>query len=426
MSRLSLLRDRRTANVREERKQSFLVFNLGSDRFALPLLAVQKVSILGTLFGDPQQSGIGLTVHEGQQLAVIDVERRILQRSPQLSPSDSSATRTQEQTTTPVHPTQFLLILQNAQGEIMGLPVDSKPKIQAFAEQSLNPLPPTYEDHAAIHCVSSLMIDNQDQPIFVLNPDLVCQSLNGHAAIPLTSAEMPTQDSQRHTQGDYQENSEEDSQVPLPQAMSGVKPEMERPENASTQALDFVPTDPANPLAEDAMSWQTFSMDGPEIDWEKMPMMDFAGSEPVESLEANASGQFAPSVDMGTLDWESISLDEFQLPDFPIDVPELEPSPVSTTSSPCVEASILDPLNWEEMPVLDPASSPASSIVPPTVEASAFDPLNWDEMPIPVPASSPASSISSSSAEAAAFEPLNWEEMAMEDLDLFSSMDPLS
>ncbi len=333
MSRLSVLRDRRSANLAEERKQSFLVFHLGQDQFALPLLAVQKVSLLGKIFGDPQQSGISLTLQEGQELAVIDVQRRILSQVT----ADPSASRVPPSGNSDP---QFLLIVQNSRGEAMGLPVDSKPKIQAFLEKSLKPLPAAYQSESAIQCVSALMIQDQETPIFILNPDLVSQALNPN---------FPRDPSFSPGLEDLGELAELEKLL-TPEPVISVYPE----------ALNRLSL-PQNPVEDAQTSSQSFentrNFEGFEgIDWENMPMADFNPEDLaiVPPVAFSEPGSPEPYSAAETLDWASLPVEDFEFPalpeDFGMDFP-----PVSLPQSGEREAVDLNPSNAEipVHPVLD-------------------------------------------------------------------------
>lgn len=434
MSRLSLLRDRRAANVSEERKQSFLVFHLGRDLFALPLLAVQKVSLLGTIFGDPQQSGLGVTVHEGQQLAVIDVERRILQRSLQASVDAASA----QDCATPTNPRQFLLILQNTQGEMMGLPVDSKPKIQAFTEQSLNPLPPTYEHHAAIHCVSAMMIHDQEQPIFVLNPDLVCQSLNARTdqpTVPSTlqpalqpalqskvDAVMPvmsdalnySQDNfQDHSQPDFLPDSQREAQPSLPVAM---------PAMVSAQPPILVNLSHGDPFADETLDWENLSLDGFELpENTDVPDAAMAADTSLEMPDLASTAVVADS----TLDTLELAILEAETPvaeflETGIEMDDrgemLAEEFLTLATRSDVESSaefeVGGKIDWENMPMMDLAAAPIEP------EPATDGEIDWENMPMMELATAPIEP------ELAADGEIDWENMPM--MEVAAKDTPLS
>jgi chemotaxis signal transduction protein len=161
-SSFSPLKNRRLQSRQAQAVQQFLVFQLRQATFALSVEAVQKVTLLGQVFGDSQQSDVSLTLYENQELLVIDVGQRIF--------------RGQESTTGSLvsnpSSSRFLLIVQDSQGQLVGLPVDSKPVMRQFLTSAVAPLPATYVTAANIQCVSSLMIQTQEQqPIFLIDPD---------------------------------------------------------------------------------------------------------------------------------------------------------------------------------------------------------------------------------------------------------------
>lgn len=174
MAIYSPLRSRRLATQQTEQTQRLIAFKLGEETFALPLGDVHKVTTLDRLYGDPHRTGIALTTYQGRELVVIDVAHRIFGKMKQaLLPSRSNA-RTLTPSARSQDSVRYLLILQPEPDRLVGLPIDSPPKIQSIAVAALQPLPAIYQQHSNIHCVSALSIDTPDRPsIFLLDATLL-------------------------------------------------------------------------------------------------------------------------------------------------------------------------------------------------------------------------------------------------------------
>ncbi len=156
-------RSRSLAAKKTEKSQQIITFLLEQEWFALPINTIQKVVQLGKVYGDPQGTGISLTNYQGQELLVIDVARRIFGMTTITTHEDTNQTR-------------FLLIIHNENYKIVGLPIDSSPSIRRVSESAFIPLPEIYLTQGNIHCISSTMIqiDNQN-PLFLLD---VAQLIN--------------------------------------------------------------------------------------------------------------------------------------------------------------------------------------------------------------------------------------------------------
>ncbi len=180
MAIYSPLRSRRLAAQQTEATQRLITFKLGEETFALPLANVHKVTTLNRLYGDPHDTGIGLTTYQGRELVVIDVGHRIFGKTPQVLPPSSQPHHdpivTFDDTDTAsgdrAELTRYLLILQPEPHRLVGLPIDSPPSIQSIQLSAFQPLPEIYRQHSNIHCVSALSIDLPDRPsIFLLDVD---------------------------------------------------------------------------------------------------------------------------------------------------------------------------------------------------------------------------------------------------------------
>lgn len=179
MAIYSPLRSRRLAAQKTEATQRMIVFKLREETFALPLMSIQKVTTLNRLYGDPNDTGIGLTTYQGRELVTIDVAHRIFGKSPQIlastHESKDALIRLQNQpddlTSDEV---RYLLILEPTPDCLIGLPIDSPPIIQSIQLSAFHSLPEIYHQGSNIHCVSSLAIDLPDRSaIFLLDVDLL-------------------------------------------------------------------------------------------------------------------------------------------------------------------------------------------------------------------------------------------------------------
>ena len=198
MAILSPLRFRRLAAQQTEATQHLLAFRLRQEWFALPTKSVLKVLPLGKVYGDPQSTGVSLTVYQDKELLVVDVGRRIFRETltSEIPGDDLSLragafaqhARSAKQSQLQRELQRFLLIVQSARGELVGLPIDSLPSLRRVPESAWAPLPQGYISEANIQCVSSLMIQahGDEPPIFLLDPDQLVQPQH---IVPLLAAE---------------------------------------------------------------------------------------------------------------------------------------------------------------------------------------------------------------------------------------------
>lgn len=162
---------RRTARQAEATRQ-IVAFCLRQEWFALPIDVVQKVLPMGNVYGDIHLTGVSLTLYEGQELLVVDVGRRIFGEAPSqnLLPASNSKD---------IIIQHYLLVVQSSQGELVGLAIDSSPKLRRVPESAFIPLPLAYISTTNIQCLSPLMIQTKDEPpIFLLNPDQLWESVS--------------------------------------------------------------------------------------------------------------------------------------------------------------------------------------------------------------------------------------------------------
>ncbi len=88
MAIFSPLRTRRLAARKAEVTQQLIVFRLQQEWFALPINAVQKVLPMPNVYGDPQATGVSLTIYQDKELLVVDVGRRIFREPPKSANQD--------------------------------------------------------------------------------------------------------------------------------------------------------------------------------------------------------------------------------------------------------------------------------------------------------------------------------------------------
>lgn len=176
MAVFSPLTSRRSTTRKVEATQQLIVFRLALGSFALPIRSVQKVIPMGNIYGAPGGTGVCLTLYQEQELIVIDPEHRIFRRAPNeySSPDVSNA-----KTTLPLDDTtvqRYLLIIQSAQGKLVGLPIEEPPSLQRAPESAFTSLTSAYISEGNIRCVSALVLQKNDQPpLFLLNPEQLVQ-----------------------------------------------------------------------------------------------------------------------------------------------------------------------------------------------------------------------------------------------------------
>jgi len=172
MAVFSPLTCRRRSTARQVRAtQQLIVFRLENEGFALPIKAVQKVIPMGEVYGNLGGSGVGLTVYQHQELIVIDVKRRIFREASSQALSEGNLN---DQSTEQLRrvPERYLLIVQDSQGKLAGLPIETPPSLQRVPKSAFSPLTSDYINEGNIRCASALIIlTNDEPPLFLLNPN---------------------------------------------------------------------------------------------------------------------------------------------------------------------------------------------------------------------------------------------------------------
>ncbi|WP_299490362.1 chemotaxis protein CheW [Acaryochloris sp. IP29b_bin.137] len=168
MAIFSSVRSQRGANRNTEATEQLIAFKLRGEWFALPVAVVQKVIPMGKVHGDPNHTGISLTLHQGQEITVVDVGHRIFNEEAQFSLDHA----------TPIQEPQkgqalqrCLVLVHTPEGGVVGVPIDSQPAIRRAGKSQFAPLPSSYLDRGNIHCVSSMIVDDGGlEPLFLLDP----------------------------------------------------------------------------------------------------------------------------------------------------------------------------------------------------------------------------------------------------------------
>lgn len=176
MTIFSTLRSRRFANKRQEITQQMITFRLRREWFALPILTIHKVVLLGELYGDPHNKGISITKYEGREILVIDVSQIIFNNAPELE-------IVSEKTEADLDQRRYLIILHSQEQDLIGLPIDSQPLMRYVTQSSFKALPENYVVQGNIQCISSQIIDLPEHPpIFLIEtsqlskPNVINQS----------------------------------------------------------------------------------------------------------------------------------------------------------------------------------------------------------------------------------------------------------
>lgn len=155
MAILSRLRSRRFA-AEQQSTQQLVIFRLCQEWFALPLNVIEKVIAQGRIYGDPERTGVSLTLYEDREIVVVDVGHRIFNRAKDLSNHHNSTTA------------QRYLIIVSTNSQFIGLPVDSPPTIRRVTQSAFISLPQAYIAQGNIRCVSSTAIQLAHEPLIFL------------------------------------------------------------------------------------------------------------------------------------------------------------------------------------------------------------------------------------------------------------------
>ena len=201
---------RRSAKRRADSIQKLIVFWVHQEWFSLPIQAAQKVAFMDHLYGAPNGEGLQLTHYQNQEILVIDIKRRLFGESTRALKAqslslpahldgenretegkrditekletkekpDAIASSPSQPTSSAVQPgnSGYLLIVQNQNGEPIGIPLNSQPLLRRVPLSAFRPLPAAYLAEGAIRCVSALVVPAETEPpLFLLNLDQLLQ-----------------------------------------------------------------------------------------------------------------------------------------------------------------------------------------------------------------------------------------------------------
>ena len=202
MAILSSLKSRRLRSHKGEATQQIIVFPIQDEWFALPIFSVKKVIPRSETGGNHHDSSTAITVYEGKELLVLDIEHQVFGDRRDREPQPDSSTAALDKASTakssqlgldqPI-PSEvgiqsaggYLLIIRDHQGELLGLPTKSAPAVRRVAQSAMVPLPASYAARINLRCVNGLIIQGDDDPIlFFLNPD---QLFHTQSLLPSTS-----------------------------------------------------------------------------------------------------------------------------------------------------------------------------------------------------------------------------------------------
>ncbi|MEM8805235.1 MAG: chemotaxis protein CheW [Cyanobacteria bacterium P01_G01_bin.38] len=170
MAIISPRRLRHAKTRQSKKKQQLIVFQIGQDYFALPIQAVVRVVSMGDTYGDPYKVGASVTVHQGQEMTVLDVGRHVFGELSQLPRRPLAAHADEENTAS-----GYLIIAKTLHNTLVGLPVQAQPTVRQVPLSAFTPLPLDDVVKAKIKCVSSLVIEPDHQPMFLLNTEQLSQ-----------------------------------------------------------------------------------------------------------------------------------------------------------------------------------------------------------------------------------------------------------
>lgn len=172
MAIFSSVRSQRGANRNTEATEQLIAFQLRGEWFALPVGVVQKVIPLRTLHGDPHNTGISLTLHQGQEITVVDVGHRIFNEAASSVMADELEAAAPSNADDLQGSQRCLVLIKTADGGVVGVPIDSQPTIRRAGKSQFAPLPSSYLDRGNIHCVSSMIVDDGGvEPLFLIDPE---------------------------------------------------------------------------------------------------------------------------------------------------------------------------------------------------------------------------------------------------------------
>jgi purine-binding chemotaxis protein CheW len=166
MAIYSSLISRRATTKKTEKTKQYITFRLRQEWFALPIESLQKVIQMGKVYGDPQGTGISLTNYQDREIIVVDVGRRIFGDMS----SSHEKIKTDPSSVGDANEPRIMLLVQNSQDEIVGLPIDSIPAMRRVPDSALAAIPEAYIAQGNVRSISSTTIQLSDHPpLFLLD-----------------------------------------------------------------------------------------------------------------------------------------------------------------------------------------------------------------------------------------------------------------
>lgn len=164
--------------------RQLIIFSLQDEQFALPLAVVEKVIAVDHLYAHMAGSETALVISQNQDIPVIAIHQRIFGSSATRSAPipEAEGDRTPSAQTPEQIVARYLLLVYDAYGELIGLPLDNPPTLRRLPESAFKPISATYQTSGSIRCLAGLIVPTPDsRPIFLLN---LAQLLQAQHALP--------------------------------------------------------------------------------------------------------------------------------------------------------------------------------------------------------------------------------------------------
>jgi chemotaxis signal transduction protein len=160
MATVSSLRSRRFANRVVEATQPFIAFSLRQVWFALPLQTVLRVVTLNSVDQNSELSSLKVTVTDPQPLKLIDVGPQIFAGLIAFSNEENAPAPQQN---------QYIIVIQGAQGQILGIPINSRPQLHRILPSRIILVSPfNHPTYQKLRCVSAMVEATVDVPTLLL------------------------------------------------------------------------------------------------------------------------------------------------------------------------------------------------------------------------------------------------------------------
>lgn len=159
MAIISPKRFQRSRFHQAEKKRQLIIFQAASEGFALPIQAVVKVIPYSETYGDPSHIGTSLTTYQNKELLVLDIGPHVFKER-LTEASDAS----------------FIIIVRTTNNTQIAFPVVNAPSVRRVPLSAFTPLPADYAEQMNSRCISSLVIEPEQKPLLLLNPDWIVRS----------------------------------------------------------------------------------------------------------------------------------------------------------------------------------------------------------------------------------------------------------